>query len=149
MLTRRLNRPQPAAGLAGEMDRLFSEFFSETNPSTPGRILVGRGSPALNVWQSESGYVLEAEVPGFSLDRIEIALEDRTLTIRGERDETVAADGRIVRRERGLHRFARTVRLAEDVDPDRIEATLRDGVLTVTLPKAEHAQPRRIEVRAG
>ncbi|HVD93700.1 MAG TPA: Hsp20/alpha crystallin family protein [Vicinamibacterales bacterium] len=102
--------------------------------------------PPIDVYETDDRYVVTAEVPGISRDQIDLALQDGNLTIRGARP---AGDPQATRQyhqvERGYGSFQRTFAFSEAVDSDAIAADLRDGVLTVTLPKAT-APPRRIEV---
>ncbi|MEM6687843.1 MAG: Hsp20/alpha crystallin family protein [Planctomycetota bacterium] len=106
--------------------------------------------PAMNVWGKEDGYTLEAELPGLTMDDVEITVEDGVLSISGERKPLDVSDEvRVVRRERGHGKFTRTLSLDRDVDAEKISATLKDGVLTVTLPKKEERKPRRINVQVG
>lgn len=104
--------------------------------------------PALNVWEEGDALLAEAEVPGFRLEDLEISLQEGGLTIKGKR-EAAASDSaaNYHRRERVNRAFERTVALPFEIATDKVEATLRDGVLTIRMPKAEAAKPRRIEVK--
>jgi HSP20 family protein len=102
--------------------------------------------PPIDVYETEDRYVVTAEVPGISRDQIDLALHDGRLTIRGARAGNGAQTTRHYHQvERGYGSFQRTFAFVEAVDQDAIAADLRDGVLTVTLPKAA-TPPRRIEV---
>lgn len=134
----------PVQQWRGEMDRLFSDFFGRTE-SVPGR---GRGFPPLNVWEECDNLVVEAELPGVKADDLDISVVGDELTIKGRRsggDEGVTYH----RRERTTGEFVRVLRLPVEVDANRIDAALNDGVLLITLPKSEAAKPRRVEVKAG
>jgi HSP20 family protein len=104
-------------------------------------------APPMDVYETTDRYVITAEVPGLARDQIELALQDNRLTIRGTRPAGVAESaGRHYHQvERGHGAFHRTFGLGAAVDAAGITADLRDGVLTVTLPKAV-IPPRRIEV---
>lgn len=104
--------------------------------------------PALNVWEDEEKFYAEAELPGFKSEDVEISVMGGTLTLKGERKPDAPAGGAWHRRERVFRAFTRIVELGRDVDADRVEASFKNGVLTVTLPKAAAAKPRRIEVRS-
>ena len=107
------------------------------------------GAPALNVWEDAEAFHVEAEVPGLSQDQLQVAVTHKTqLLIQGERKPQEPAEGRWHRRERGQGRFQRLVELPAPVGADKVEAKLENGLLFLTLPKAEEARPRRIAVKA-
>ncbi|GIW94189.1 MAG: molecular chaperone Hsp20 [Pirellulaceae bacterium] len=109
----------------------------------------GVGFPALNVWKDDNNLYVEAELPGFELSDLEIVVTgDRQLSIKGERKQPEIKNGTWHRQERYYGSFSRMIELPESVDPDKVTAELKLGVLTVTLPKREEAKPRRIEVKA-
>ena len=133
-------------GIQDEMERFLRTFFGDTSSPTTA----GAWSPSLDVEESEDAFVLHVELPGVSAEDIDLNLEDGVLTISGERrfyDEK-STDG-FRRVERHFGRFHRSVRLPDRVNPDAVEATHKDGMMTITVPKAEEAKPRRIEVKAG
>jgi len=137
----------PVNRLRGEMDRLFDEFSREFPGFSRVTGLHGRGFPSLNVWEDEHNLRVEAEVPGMKMEDLEVTVMGNELTIKGQRGNGEPRDVTYHRRERGVGAFSRTLRLLVDVNADKVEAGLADGVLTVTLPKAEAAKPRKIEVR--
>ena len=123
--------------LQEEMDRLTR---SATSP---------QGFPAINVYAHQDGIVITAELPGVKEDDLDITVHRDTVTLRGQRqDQTESAQG-YHRRERRSGPFGRTFSLPFQVDPDRVDATLRNGILTVTLHRHEHDKPKRIRVSAG
>ena len=113
-------------------------------------------TPPVDVRESDTEVVVEAELPGISRDDISVRYHDGRLILEGRREETREAGsedcqtactpGDWVRRERILGRFHRSFDLPESVDSSAIRAESRDGVLKVVLPKLEKAQPRQIEV---
>jgi HSP20 family protein len=103
-------------------------------------------SPALDLYQNNENVVAVLELPGMRKEDIEISLHDGTLTIAGERNSSSSNDERAERTERYVGTFRRSVTLPARVDANKVSATYRDGVLTVTLPKAEEAKPKRIDV---
>ena len=106
--------------------------------------------PPVNVFDAGDAFVVKAEVPGVDPQRIEISVESDTLTLRGERSFTEPArDAAYHRRERGHGQFRRVVRLPGRVASDEVKAQYRDGVLTITLPKAHETRPRRVEIQAA
>jgi HSP20 family protein len=103
-------------------------------------------APPIDVYETDDRYVITAEVPGIPRDQVELALQDNRLTIRGTRSVTPESTALHYHQvERGHGSFLRTFQFADAVDQEHIAADLRDGVLTVTLPKAL-APPRTIEV---
>ena len=104
-------------------------------------------APPIDVYETEDRYVVTAEVPGISRDAIELAVQDNRLTLRGTRAGAVGdqATQHFHQVERGHGSFERTFQFADPVLTDQISADLRDGVLTIMLPKAA-SPPRRIEV---
>ncbi len=104
-------------------------------------------APPIDVYETEDRYVITAEVPGLAREQIELAVQDNRLMIRGTRSAGIAesANRRYHQVERGHGSFERTFRFADPVEDERITADLRDGVLTITLPKIA-TPPRRIQV---
>jgi HSP20 family protein len=105
-----------------------------------------RAFPAINVVEDADNFHVEAELPGFSIEDLDISLTDNQLTISGERTFSVPAGSEVLRRERPTGKFTRVLRVAADLDAQRVSAKLKDGILTVTLPKAEAVKPRKISV---
>jgi HSP20 family protein len=104
--------------------------------------------PAVDIEETEDAWIVEAEVPGVARDDVNVEVRDAELVISGEIKER-ERKGVLRRRTRRVGRFEYRVTLPAQVDPERVEAQLADGVLTVTVPKSEQARPRRIEVEAG
>ena len=123
-----------------EMDRIMNQVFG-----------TARGSAAMpmDLYRAGDHYVLRVDLPGADPGSIDIAVEDRTLTIRAERTVHTDADVQWLARERPEGTFARQLTVGRGLDLDRIDATYADGVLTLTIPVAEEAKPRRIEVQHG
>jgi HSP20 family protein len=107
-----------------------------------------RSFPAVNVWENEEMLFAEAEVPGLKLDDLEISVTGNELSIKGQRREEEQEGVTYHRRERGTGSFRGVVRLPVDVDVNKVEARLANGVLTIELPKAPSAKPRKIELKA-
>lgn len=103
-------------------------------------------TPPVDLYETPRDYVLTAELPGLSRDHIEIQAEENRVVIRGERASTCVPCEQYHRVERGHGRFSRTFTLPDAIDVDAVTADLADGVLTVTLPKAAVAGPRRVDV---
>jgi HSP20 family protein len=109
--------------------------------------------PAMDVAERGDAYIVQAELPGVSPEQVEVSFEQNVLTLRGTKPAgfDVGNEGelRVFAAERLHGSFERSVRLPEFVDGDRISATFDNGVLSVTVPKAEAAQPRKINIGIG
>ena len=147
MVFRYVNSPNPVGRLRCEMDRLLNGFLGSTGElSWP---MSGRGRPAVNVWETEDSLKVELELPGLKSDDVHLSVVGEELSIKVDRPDVQQTGVTYHRRERGVGSFARVLRLPVEVDADRVEAELRHGVLTITLPKAESARPRKIEVTSA
>src|SRR5919199_2308160 len=107
------------------------------------------GFPAINVYAHQDGVVLTAELPGVKQDDLDITVHRDTVTLRGERWDQPQDARAYHRRERGRGQFVRTFGLPFQVDPEKVEAKLVDGVLTFALHRPEQDKPKRIRVSAG
>src|SRR5216110_3001431 len=111
-----------------------------------GQLFTG-WSPALDLYQNNDNVVAVIELPGMRKEEIEISLHDGTLTISGERKRESSSNGdNAERTERYTGAFRRSIALPTRVDANKVSATYRDGILTVTLPKAEEVKPKQIQV---
>jgi HSP20 family protein len=111
-----------------------------------GQLFTG-WSPALDLYQSNDNVIAVVELPGMRKEDIEISLHDGTLTVSGERKRENSSNGdKAERTERYVGTFRRTIALPTRVDAGKVSATYRDGVLTVSLPKAEEVKPKQIQV---
>jgi HSP20 family protein len=108
-------------------------------------------TPALDLYQNNDNVVAVVELPGMRKEDIEISLHDGTLTIAGERKSENNGNGESAggRTERFTGKFRRTITLPTRVDANKVNATYKDGILTVTLPKAEEAKPKQIQVNVS
>jgi HSP20 family protein len=140
-------RFEPLTGLRSEMDRLFNEFACGTTAGRCNAPSPTAGFPPVNVWEDERNLFAEAELPGLTLENIEVLVQGNELTIKGCRPDGETEGATWHRRERGVGEFGRVLRLPVEVNADKVQASLRDGVLTITLPKAESVLPRKIEVK--
>lgn len=130
------------SSLQDEVNRLFDFSY----PSRDSGLFSG-WSPALDLYDEKDNVVAVLEVPGMKKDDFEIGLHDGVLTVSGERKhEFEDKDGKTFRSERYFGKFQRSVSLPIRVDSGKVSASYKDGILTITLPKAEEAKPRRIEV---
>ena len=111
-----------------------------------GQLFTG-WSPALDLYQNNDNVVAVIELPGMRKEEIEISLHDGMLTISGERKRESSSNGdNAERTERYIGAFRRSIALPTRVDANKVGATYRDGILTVTLPKAEEVKPKQIQV---
>ena len=130
--------------LRDEINRLFD--VPDLNGSASG---LNAWAPNLDVYEDKENVIVRAEVPGLAKKDIDISLHDNTITISGERrNERKTEEGKLSREERFVGRFTRSIALPKQVDAQKVKAAYRDGLLTVTLPKAEEAKPRHIEIEA-
>ncbi len=142
-----------------DVNRLMDAVFGDTRQVTSR-------APAVDVWEEDARYVMEVELPGHNQENIDVRVEDNLLTIASKRadqenghqekghqdnghEKGEAADDRsYVLRERRTGDFIRSFSLPKDVDTSAIEARAHDGILTVTIGKAEQARPRSIEIKS-
>ncbi|HXT10929.1 MAG TPA: Hsp20/alpha crystallin family protein [Candidatus Angelobacter sp.] len=133
--------------LRNEIDRLFEAPLSEL---AHGSHFLSGSAPALDVFEDKDNFVVKAELPGMKKEDIDVSLHDGTLSISGERkSDKKWEDAEVYRAERFFGRFQRTVALPSAVDAAKIKAQYKDGVLTITLPKAEEAKPKQIDVQVS
>lgn len=128
-----------------EMDRLSENLYSNA-PS--GLVRRAGVFPLLNLTEDTNNYYIRAELPGIKGDNLDIQVTGQSLSISGERK--IPAEDKDVkyhRREREAGKFSRIINLPGDVTSDKVEAGLRNGILTVIIPKAEKAKPRQITVK--
>jgi HSP20 family protein len=103
--------------------------------------------PPLNVWEEGETLKVEVELPGVKLEDIDVAFEKGELTIKGEKKVAIQESVTLHRRERLAGSFRRTMTVPWEIKTDEVSAELKDGILTVTLPKAEAAKPRKVAVK--
>ena len=127
-------------------EELNSLFESPLLGTSSRQDLFGGWSPALDLYQNNDNVVAVLELPGMRKEDIEISLHDGTLSISGERKTASPNGEKAERTERYVGSFRRSISLPVRVDANKVTASYQDGILTVTLPKAEEAKPRRINV---
>ena len=122
------------ASLQDELDQLFESPLQAW-------------APALDVHEDKDGYSIRVELPGMKREDIEVSLHNGALVISGERkSETIKEDTEVHRQERFFGKFSRALTLPTAVAGDKVKADYKNGILTVTLPKAEEAKPKQINV---
>ncbi len=130
--------------LKRQMDALSGTFHQKMPEH---RILSAGVFPLLNLTENKDNYYIRAELPGIKAENMGIQIVDKTLTISGERKIPEEGDKITYhRREREAGKFSRAISLPGEIDSDKIEAQMRDGLLIVTIPKAEAAKPKQIAV---
>jgi len=133
--------------LRGEIDRLFEAPLAEL---ARGSQLLSGWTPALDMFEDRANVYVRVELPGMKKDDIELSLHEEALSISGERKgEEKFQDAEMYRSERFFGRFQRTITLPTTVASDKVKAQYKDGILTVTLPKAEEAKPKHIDVNVN
>ena len=132
------------SNLRDELDTLFEMPFW-SNFGRQSQLFSG-WSPALDLYQNNDNVIARVELPGMRKEDIEISLQDGMLTINGERKSETAEGDKAERTERYVGKFRRSISLPTQVDANKVTANYRDGILTVTLPKAEEAKPKQIKV---
>ncbi len=155
---------RPFEGLRREIDSLFDDFFDGGIWRSPfrrsffdvepfRRVKAALAAvPAVDITETEKAYEIAAELPGMDEKNIEVKLSDGTLTIKGEKQEEREEKKKdYYLQERSFGSFQRTFQVPDGVDTDKIEASFKKGVLTVTLPKTAEAQKaeKKIAVKAG
>jgi|ERR1043166_1269667 HSP20 family protein len=134
--------------LRDEIDRLFDSPLNALT-SNSQQFLSG-WLPTVDLYEDRDHLVLKAEIPGMKKEDIEISLHGDVLTLSGERKEEEEWEkAETYRAERFLGKFQRTFTLPVTVDASKVQASYKDGILTVTLPKAEEAKPKQIEVKVA
>ena len=123
-----------------EMDRMLGQMFAADRASA---------TMPMDLYRSGDHYVLHVDLPGADPGTIDVNVEDRTLTIRAQRSSRTEQDVQWLAKERPVGTYARQLTVGRGLALDSISATYTDGVLTLTIPVAEEAKPRRIEVQHG
>ncbi len=132
------------------MDRLMEDAFVMPRDALMSGLGAITGGGQMDVYEEGNNVVVEAQLPGFKPEDIDISVERGTLTIRGEsRGQEERKDRNYLLRELRAGSFQRTIQLPQTVNPDACQATFEHGILRLTFPKAEQAQPRRIPISNG
>lgn len=148
-LVTRPQRGRPLGWLDCNFDNMVEGFFGPmrlfTEADNHGLV------PTVDVSESDNEFVVRAEIPGVRKEDVNVTVENGVLTISAEsKSETEEKEGaRVIRQERRYGKFMRSLRLSADIDESSVTATHKDGVLQVTLPKAEEVKPKRISVAVG
>ncbi len=135
-------------GLRDELQHLFESPLRELAQS--GSQLLNVWNPTVDIFEDQENVFVKAELPGMRKEEIEVSLHDGVLTLAGERkNEQKLAEAEAYRAERFVGKFQRAITLPSDVKADQVKAQYQDGILTITLPKAEAAKRKQIEVKVN
>jgi len=126
------------------VDRLFDSMLPAV--ARTFNMISAHDGPAMNMLEDDSNIYIETELPGVTLEDIELTITNDVLTMTGTRDVEVPADTSVIRQERAEFSFERTIGLPSMIEIDSVEATMCNGVLTVTLPKSEESRTRHVSV---
>jgi HSP20 family protein len=132
-----------------EMNRLFDDFFGRS-PGSIGPIskqewTEGVWTPSVDVSESKDNVIINVEIPGMSKDDVKVSVQDNVLTLSGERkQEKEEKDTSYHRIERSYGSFSRSFTLPTSVQPDKVKASYKDGILKIVLPKSEEVKPKQI-----
>ena len=132
---------EPGQRLAAARSRAYTRLSDDGRE--PQRFIF---TPPIDIYETEEGLVLHADLPGVSVETLDLQVQDNKLTLFGRVATPVAGEADLLHREYEEGDFLRSFILSDDVDHERIRATLNHGVLKVVLPKAPKAEPRRIQV---
>jgi HSP20 family protein len=132
-----------------EMDQLQREMNRLFDATSTGRVFTPPSYPAINIWTNEDGQLISAEMPGVHPGDIDIDVTGDALSISGERKpDEVAKDAYFHRRERSYGSFSRTIQLPFMIDTNKVEAKFQNGVLLISLPRAEADKPKKITIKS-
>ena len=139
--------PADVTNVQREINRVFDNFF-RGGMLDDGSLGASMWAPAVDVQERDEAYQVKVELPGVDKDDVKITMEDNILTIRGEKkQEKDSKNSNYHRVERSYGSFQRSFTLPTSVKHDKIEASYKDGILSIALPKAEDAKPKQIEVK--
>ena len=128
-----------------EMNRLFDDFFGR--PLTRPEWTEAAWCPCVDVSENKDNVIINTEIPGMSKDDVKVSVQDNILTLSGEkRQEKEEKDANYHRMERSYGSFSRSFTLPTSVQPNKVKATYKDGILRITLPKTEEVKPKEIPI---
>lgn len=135
-----------AASLQDRINRMFDEAFSKAGDM--GDHTIGSWQPSVDIYETDSAIMIEAELPGVRLEDIQIEVENNILSLKGERREEKEISGeKYYRRERVVGRFHRAFTLPVDSNHDAIKANFQNGLLRLEIPKPEEKKPRKVAIQ--
>lgn len=133
----------PFGSMFRDLERLMREYDESFFGATASPM------PSFTSHQDDDAFYVTAELPGFAEKDVKLDLHRGVLTVSGERATTVPEGFRASHRERGVVKFSRSLRLPDEVDDEKVKASIKDGILSISLPKRPEVKPRQIQVTAG
>jgi HSP20 family protein len=131
--------------LQDRINRLFDDAFPRSAEHEDDMVCAWR--PMVDIYESEAGIVIQADLPGVEKEKVSVEVKDNILTIQGERgDDHPAGDENYYRRERTCGSFQRSFTLRSVIAPDQIKASFKNGVLKIEIPKPEEEKPKQVTV---
>jgi len=138
--------PSDLFGIQREMNKMFNNFFRGDIQDEDSAFMAW--TPAVDIAEHDDEYLVKVELPGVNKEDVKITIESNVLTIRGEKkQEKETKKENYHRVERNYGSFQRSFTLPSTVKSDKIDASYKDGILSISLPKAEEAKPKQIEVK--
>lgn len=129
------------SSVQSEVDQLFEQFFPRNGNGTT------TWSAPITLWEENNSFYVEVDLPGVTLENVDVTLEDNTLRIKAER-KLPETERKYWHHERAFGQVQRVISLPDVVDPESIEAELKDGILSLKLAKRPEAQPRKINIKS-
>jgi HSP20 family protein len=134
------------AALQDRINRIFDESFSRTS-DVDDDISMSAWKPSVDIYETDEAIILKAELPGIKKEDVSVEIKDNVLTLRGERvEDKEIKEGSYFRKERCFGTFSRAFNLQHRVQPDKIKAKFKDGILEIEIPKPEEEKPKQITV---
>jgi HSP20 family protein len=136
----------PFGAMACNIDRMFDEMFTGRSTAEGETAWV----PRTDVHENDNAFVVQLDLPGVEKDNVKVKFEDDTLVVSGERKHESNADEKNFHRvERAYGSFTRSISVPKDVDSEKISASFKNGVLEITLPKADEVKAKEIEIKVS
>jgi len=134
------------AALQDRINRIFDESFSRS-ADVDDHISMSAWKPSVDIYETDEAIILKAELPGIKKEDVSVEIKDNVLTLRGERvEDKEIKEGSYFRKERCFGTFSRAFNLQHRVQPDKIKAKFKDGILEIEIPKPEEEKPKQITV---
>ena len=135
------------AALQDRINRIFDESFSRT-ADVDDDISMSAWKPSVDIYETDEAIILKAELPGIKKEDVSVEIKDNVLTLKGERiEDKEIKEGSYFRKERCFGTFSREFNLQHRVQPDKIKARFKDGILKIEVPKPDEEKPKQITVK--